>query len=429
MSARRLLLSKTTKPKAGHLTNTDANDGSAPAALLLSAKAVRERCWQVFDARAELEHFSVHLDRLEDAADYVIETTRQNYPSLDIPFHARWRHFTFAGVDRWQELAQTLTVDAEEMARIQFDLVIASVLLDAGAGADWCYLDKRTGKSFSRSEGLALASLDGFAAGLFSSSPGNNFQADALALSAIGRDDLGSAFQVTPQNPLVGLDGRVQLMRSVGSNLTAHPEFFSAEAPRIGGLFDCIKRTYGQSIAAAELLEVVLTAFGGIWPGRLEIDGVNLGDTWGHPAVAGAGETNGRVPFHKLSQWLTYSLIEPLQQAGIDVVLIDDLTGLAEYRNGGLFVDLGVLEVRDPTTLQVAHNPGDPLIVEWRALTIALLDQLADLVRSKLGAKGENLPLASILEGGTWAAGRRIASKLRDDGSPPIRIISDGSVF
>ena len=45
------------------------------------------------------------------------------------------------------------------------------------------------------------------------------------------------------------------------------------------------------------------------------------------------------MPLHKLSQWLAYSLIEPLQRAGIAVTDIDGLTGLAEYRNGGLFID------------------------------------------------------------------------------------------
>jgi hypothetical protein len=39
------------------------------------------------------------------------------------------------------------------------------------------------------------------------------------------------------------------------------------------------------------------------------------------------------------------------------------------------------------------------------------------------------LPLARILQGGTWAAGRTIAKRLRPDGGPPLKIISDGTVF
>jgi len=142
-----------------------------------------------------------------------------------------------------------------------------------------------------------------------------------------------------------------------------------------------------------------------------------------------ADATSGLVPLHKLSQWLAYSLIEPLQTAGIDVTDIDGLTGLAEYRNGGLFVDTGVLAFRDQDAAQQAHEVESPLVVEWRALTVALLDRVADGVRQRLGRDANSLPLAKILEGGTWAAGRQLARERRADGSPPVKVISDGTVF
>ncbi|MGM3000385.1 DUF1688 family protein, partial [Bacillus cereus group sp. BC312] len=89
--------------------------------------------------------------------------------------------------------------------------------------------------------------------------------------------------------------------------------------------------------------------------------------------------------FHKLSQWLTYSLIEPLQWAGISVLDVDDLTGLPEYRNGGLLLDLGVLALKDDAEAARAHEPGSTLVVEWRALTVALLDEIGALIRQRLG--------------------------------------------
>ena len=55
--------------------------------------------------------------------------------------------------------------------------------------------------------------------------------------------------------------------------------------------------------------------------------------------------------------------------------------------------------------------------------------RLAERLRMRWGADAQSLPLAKILEGGTWAAGRRLAYERRSDGSPPIRVISDGSVF
>jgi hypothetical protein len=172
----------------------------------------------------------------------------------------------------------------------------------------------------------------------------------------------------------------------------------------------------------------VLAGLGSIWPGRLTLAGVNLGDVWPHPAAGGTGATAGLVPLHKLSQWLTYSLIEPLTGAGLHVTGVERLTGLAEYRNGGLFLDLGVLAPRHHVVMRETHRPGAEIVVEWRALTVALLDRLAPLVRARLGAGAAALPLASILEGGTWMAGRRLADERRQ-GAPPIRIDSDGTVM
>ena len=176
-------------------------------------------------------------------------------------------------------------------------------------------------------------------------------------------------------------------------------------------------------------MHVVLDSLGPIWPGRLTLAGVNLGDVWWHSQVKGWGVSTGLVPFHKLSQWLTYSLIEPLQDAGLRVVELEALTGLAEYRNGGLFLDLGVLRPRQATLLDRALTPDAEAVVEWRALTVALLDVLAERVRHILGCTAATLLLVKILEGGTWRAGREIAKTRRADGRPPLHIASDGTVF
>jgi hypothetical protein len=134
------------------------------------------------------------------------------------------------------------------------------------------------------------------------------------------------------------------------------------------------------------------------------------------------------MPFHKLSQWLTYSLLEPFQWSGIRVDELDALTGLPEYRNGGLLLDTGALRLHDAAWAADEWTTGDELVVEWRALTVALLDELAPLVRSRLGVDAGRMPLACVLEGGTWAAGRALAQRLRG-GLPPLTIVSDGTVF
>jgi hypothetical protein len=72
---------------------------------------------------------------------------------------------------------------------------------------------------------------------------------------------------------------------------------------------------------------------------------------------------------------------------------------------------------------------GSPLIVEWRGLTVALLDRTAEEVRRRLGMSAAELPLAKVLEAGTWLAGRQLAAERRPDGGPPIQVDSDGTVF
>ncbi len=369
---------------------------------------------------------------MDGVADAVLAVTRRAYPTLDVPFHARWRRFVFGGVDRWAAIADAATwPDRAARARAEFDLAIVSVLLDAGAGAAWRYHDAVSGQSIGRSEGLALASLDMFAGGTFSAQSGAPFRVDADVIAQLPLERLQSGFQATDANPLLGLEGRCDLLHRLGRLVASRPQIFGLhDAPRPGGLFDHLaSKAAGGTIPAPLILTEVLSQLGPIWPSRLEFAGIPLGDCWRHPALRTDDATAGLVPLHKLSQWLSYSLIEPLQRAGFPVIDIDGLTGLAEYRNGGLFVDLGVLHLRDAADAERAHAVDSLLVVEWRALTVALLDLLAERVRVRLGRDKNSLPLASILEGGSWAAGRAAAFERRPDGSPPLKVISDGTVF
>lgn len=393
---------------------------------------MRERTHEILQAglNGALEHFAVDPDRLPAVADFVAGVIRDKYPDLKVPLHARWRHFVHDGEDLWARIASTRSwPDAAAKARSAFDLAIVSVLLDAGAGPAWRYRDAITGASAGRSEGLALASLRMFEAGVFSADPRDPLRADAARLMQLSESDLAAGFQASADNELDGLAGRADLLVRLGRAVAERADVFAlADAARPGGLFDHLAAP-GDPVAAPAILYALLLHLGAIWPARLTLDGVVLGDTWRHPAIRRADVTDGLVPFHKLSQWLAYSLIEPLQDAGISVADVDGLTGLAEYRNGGLFVDLGAIALRDPAQMQRAHAIDSTLVVEWRALTVALLDVLAPLVRTMLGVDAARFPLGCVLEGGTWAAGRKIAQALRTDGRPPFAVVSDGTVF
>lgn len=404
-------------------------------AYLRTPVAIRERCDRLFSLACtdQLHYFRCDLSQLDKAANYVIEVMRDEYPNLNIPFHSRWRHFEVGNVPRLAELEQNLTgITPLEKAQTKFDLAIVSVLLDAGAGANWQYTEQETKMFFCRSEGLAVASFRMFCQGAFSSNPKRPFQVDSQGLQALTLDKLAQGFQVSKENPLLGLEGRWELLQRLGKSLTNLPQLFGEENPRPGNLVNYLLSNNSlpySPISAGKVLGSILEGLGKIWPGRLAIAGVNLGDVWLHSALIGDNPTDGYVPFHKLSQWLTYSLLEPLQELGLEITGLDELTGLPEYRNGGLCLDLGLLEVKDKSILQESHLPGSEVIVEWRSLTVILLDKIAASIRQKLHFSDTELPLVKVLQGGTWTAGRRIAAQLRKGGVPPLQIESDGTVF
>lgn len=392
---------------------------------LLSARAVRERAEELFERaiRGELAHWTVDQTALDAVVARVLAVTTARYADwAAIPYHSRFRHFDVGGVARLLAFEHRLarSSSAERLAA-RAELVITSVLLDAGAGPRWRYVEA-DGAGFSRSEGLAVASYHLFMSGALSSTS-DKLRADAAGLSALSTRDLEASFQVSEDNPLAGAAGRASLLRSLGHVVASKPSYFGGEEPRLGNLALFLKgRAQDGRLPAAEVLECVLDALGPIWPGREQCEGNNLGDVFRHSRF-------GLTPLHKLSQWLSYSLIETLELDGVRVEALDELTGLAEYRNGGLFVDGGVLKLKAPSAAARVHRVDSDLIIEWRSLTVALLDRVALRLRERLGLDAAALPLARVLEGGTWHAGRALATERREDGGPPIQIESDGTVF
>jgi hypothetical protein len=387
---------------------------------ILSPVCVRDGAKKIFDeTMMGNTHFHYHEEKLGKTVDFVMETIRENYPDLNIPFHSRWGHFKPGNVDRalWLK-ARIKDMDPMEQARVKWDLVIPSVLLDAGAGAEWKFHEKETSRDYARSEGLGVASFHLFMSGAFSTD-GRTLRSTSEGLKRVNTSLIEEYFQVSNSNPLVGVEGRTNLLRNLGRALE-NKEIFKDGRP--GNLIDYLVVKHGKTIPATALLRGVLDGLGPIWPGRETLDGVNLGDAWKHSKY-------GLIAFHKLSQWMTYSLVEPLEEAGITVTGVEGLTGLPEYRNGGLLLDSGVISFKNAHEGQAAHGPESDLIIEWRALTVFLLDKIGAEVQKRLGRTPQDFPLAKVLEGGTWSAGRKIAAMNRPGGTPPLNIKSDGTVF
>ena len=226
--------------------------------------------------------------------------------------------------------------------------------------------------------------------------------------------------QVNDSNPMVGLEGRSSLLFNLSKALKASPQFFGING-RPGNLIGipCISYSNSFWTLTLDFLEresnlegdakkvpittlwlALLDGLNTIWPSRLSLGGIPLGDVWPCPILKASNpdffEGDDLVPFHKLTMWLTYSLVEVLDRIlNWNISGVEFMTGLPEYRNGrpnlsiptitllkknmdlgGLLVDHGVLTLK-PDVLPVnsisglPHAiPSHPAIVEWRAMTV-----------------------------------------------------------
>ncbi|MFM2069025.1 MAG: hypothetical protein RLZZ584_3934, partial [Pseudomonadota bacterium] len=330
-----------------------ADDWQRALLRLRQPATIRQRCAAIAAhvSAGRSPHFTLERHRLPAVAQRIARLTQARFPDLVIPYHSRWRHFEAGGVDRKALLddalrTQTIAGLRIATARARIDLTLISVLLDAGAGPQWRYSEARSGQQFARSEGLAVASFDAFMAGRFSSSTELPLQVDATGLLGLRTHDLAEIFQVSRSNPLVGLEGRVELLHRLGEALLARPDLFTPIG-RPGQLIhafvgsDEADFVHPPTVRAAQILGLLLEAFSAIWPSgqrfgppdALGRPALPLGDAWPHPAAQSAGNAFGTpdagwVPFHKLSQWLSYSLLEPFEWAGLTVTGLDELTGL-----------------------------------------------------------------------------------------------------
>ncbi|KAK4464780.1 hypothetical protein QBC42DRAFT_294835 [Cladorrhinum samala] len=458
-----------------------------PVGYLRSLGAVRERC-KIVSAKAyrnELKHFDVDMRKFADVVSFVANIIKRDYdaPFNTIPGHGRYQHFGVGGRDRIAHLLATWPseeVDNTEKCKRMIDLFLVSVLLDAGAGTEWSYKSAENGRVYRRSEGIAVASLDMFKTGLFSGNKANKYQVDKDGLKQLTVEQLAQGLQSGPGNEMAGVEGRSELLIRLGHALD-NKEYFGEDG-RPGNMLDHIlshPSTQASSVIIVPLptlWNVLMDGLAPIWPqSRTAINGVSLGDAWPcssmpqpaqsptsptfSPFPNTTGQSNGIapwesiLPFHKLTQWLTYSLMQPMQSImKIQFAGTELLTGLPEYRNGGLFVDMGVLTLKPEDTerglkhyseysertgtggVEVApmFEPGDDVIVEWRGVTVGFLDMLTVEVNRALKAElaGNELTLAQVLEAGSWKGGREIAEVSRPNTKePPILIDSDGTVF
>jgi hypothetical protein len=187
-------------------------------------------------------HQGPSLEKLIGVSDSPQRDFAPNYDS--IPPHGRWQHFDVGGNQRVAKLLALWPdpqVDAKERTRRLIDMFLVSVLLDAGAGVKWTYTSKENGRRYTRSEGLAVASLEMFRSGAFSGDMGQPFQVDAAGLKGLTPASLADGLQVTADNPIAGLEGRAELLVRLGHALEANRQIFGATA-RPGNMIGMLPR-------------------------------------------------------------------------------------------------------------------------------------------------------------------------------------------
>ncbi len=401
---------------------------------LLGPGEVRARANRLFDLALmdRLGHFTVDLGRLDAVAGLVARQIRAEHPDFDVPPHSRWRAFEAGACDRWGMLVGSRDWEGDlDLGRAGVDLATVGVLLDVAAGPRWSYAEAATGESWSRSDGVAVATFVMFASGVFSGEPFDPLRVDARSLAGLTAEELADGFQLAASNPLPAVEARLSLLNRLGQQIAHRADVFGTDdGARPGGLVDHLRRRFPDGrVAMPVVAEILIDALGPIWSGSWELAGRPLGDTWVHRGLVCEDVTSGLMPFHRPAQWLAQSLIEPLVWAGFEIVDLDGLTGLPDRLAGGLFVDGGVLRPRDPSALVAVHGIEDELVVEWRALTIALLDRLAGIVRQELGRNALNFPLTCVVEGGVRPAARALARERRPDGTAAIPVEGDPFAF
>lgn len=298
---------------------------------------------------------------------------------------------------------------------------------------------------------MAVASLEMFKAGYFSDNPTEPYQVNAAGLNRLSAGQLAIGLQVSDSNPLAGLEGRAGLLSKLAEALEISEYFGSDKRPgnmlgKISSLSQCddahtrldyllshpsTQTTSAPVVIIPTLWSVLTDGLASIWPpSRTQIGGIPLGDAWpcsSMPSPPGAQPWENIVPFHKLTQWLCYSLMAPMTRLmNVHFAGVDLLTGLPEYRNGGLLIDTGLVTLKPADAkrgIEAYHHNAtvkgqpsmevvplfsaeDDVVVEWRALTVGFLDDLLVEVNRLLKLEGpDKLSLAQMLEAGSWKVG------------------------
>ncbi|KAI8061637.1 hypothetical protein BC940DRAFT_310016 [Gongronella butleri] len=412
---------------------------------------LREQCLKVqqLAVKGQSRFFDVDGSKFQDVIDLVVSTMRRDYQGQPdaMPAYGQWQRFGDQG-----HLQQLLSLWAAQsplsQAQRLTDLFIVTAALDIESmhrHRAWSYQDPHAARRYTGSQGIALAVLELFMNGVFSTEPDDPCRVDADALIHL---DMSSVANLQATATLPGLENRIQLLNHMGTVIKAQSYFYDAKtkANRPGYFIDYLLG-HASTIHTKKGPLIPLET---LWPAMLQ-----LGELWGAtPAgdvhecpstlLDSAASIDASIPFHKHTQWLVYSLCEPLEKLlGAIIEGKDLLTPVPDYAQGGLLLDTGFLTLKRAEydrgiaqfrkhaqqhgLAQVEVTPmfdaNDPVVTEWRALTVAYIDIAADHARQTLHQTRTSLPLSKFMEAGSFNVGKELAEISRPlTQIPPIAI-------
>jgi hypothetical protein len=313
---------------------------------LLTPDAIRLSCKQIYDnALAGGTHFFIDEHKFKACASLLND-------NID---RSTWDLLKVGGINRLALLNLKIAkLDTIEQARIKVDLILVSILFDVELESDWTYSEDSL--EFNHSAGIFVACFHMFSGGHFSSL--YKREVDAKALMGLCLLDIKGGFQVSQDNSLDDLEDRVNRLNVLGQ-VCSDDKYFSMQRP--GSILDYLISTLGNSMTALDILSIIHTVFLPALLGSRNIEDQSL---------------QAIIPLYQLAQKITYSLVLPLEECGIEIIGIDELTSSVElYHRQSLF-ESGVVGLRTQDDFDVLYRYNPDFVTEWKALATIILDKI-----------------------------------------------------
>lgn len=391
-------------------------DDAAAVEHLHRLEVIRERAWMLLAAaeREQSDHFQPSPEAVGAVAVALAELIRAA-PQGETPPAAE-RAPLLANLWHGLRLDQPTALEALATA-----LAGGDGLAHARSGADLAVLHRVIEPAGLPSKGPLLDALVTFfaAGGCTAKTPG------APALDAPGlRRILAGDGGIEPPEALLKLlaePERRERLRLLASGLEQAPELFGAEG-RFGLVLDRLVAMAsgtngGRRIDAQQVVDLLAPLIDPITASTVRLGGRLAGDVWRHPLAWAGDRSRELVPFHAVLLALLLDLVEPLQEAELGLSGIEHVPVPADRALAALMLRLGLVRPRHAAIARLRHPPGSDIVVELRALSVALADRLADRLRAELGRTAHDLPVAGIV--GPLA---QLASNWRDRPGPGIVI-------